>query len=145
MVTRFTHVVSASTGVEFGNEVLLGVEALETDAAGVESCWALEVVLPVHLELQHGRQRLSAHYALHGCPLQNITPKVYFYLARCEIYTQMHYFVLIMQKETLLKNFLGFPTNLKSMLLSMRVELLFVLHGNLTHNTHVALDDLAVR
>ena len=92
MVTGFTHVVSAPTDVEFGNEVLLGVEALETDAAGVERCLALKVVLPVHLELQHGRQRLSAHYALHGCPLQNITPTVYFYPARCGIYWQVHHF-----------------------------------------------------
>ena len=83
MITGFTYVVRAPTGVEFGNEVLLGVEALETDAAGVERCWALKVVLPVHLELQHGRQRLSAHYALHGSPLQETTPKVHFYLARC--------------------------------------------------------------
>ena len=83
MVTGFTHVVSASTGVEFGNEVLLRVEALQTDAASVERCWALKVVLPVHLELQHGRQRLSAHYALHGGPLQKTTPKVHFYLVRC--------------------------------------------------------------
>ena len=31
------------------------------------------------------------------------------------------------------------------MLLSMRVELLFALHGNFAHNTRVALDNLAVR
>ena len=46
-------------------------EALEADAARVEGRGCLEVVLPVHLELQHGRQRLSAHDTLHGGALQS--------------------------------------------------------------------------
>ena len=65
MVTGFADVVGAPAGVEFGNEVLLGVEALEADAAGVELGRTLEVMLAVHLEFQHGGQGLSAHYTLH--------------------------------------------------------------------------------
>ena len=102
MVTGFTHVVSAPTGIEFGNEVLLGVEALETDAAGVERCWALKVVLPVHLELQHGRQRLSAHYALHDGPLQNATPKCIFIQLAVTLRDKCTIFVT--QRDALLKN-----------------------------------------
>ena len=72
MVTRLADVVGAAARVELGDEVLLGVEAAQADAAGVEGGRQLKVMLAVHLQLEHRGQRLPAHDALHVGALEAV-------------------------------------------------------------------------